>query len=371
MNGKGWFSGTALSSSLAFDSSSLIHRELHDAGHNVPAPAGDAQSPHVLLQKVVQFFDNQEAGDCGSEFSDQGIGIGVGHSQLEHGRLRPDLPDILVGYGRGNDPQASVPPLYPVGGRAFCYFLQSGQPLLHPLAHGPAPNRYGHEPGRILDQSHLLLRQRSLSLLYQAAGVADSGGGAQNDRGLELLRYLKGQDQKVLGLLAVGGLEQGNLGKSGVIAGILLVLRGVHSRIVGHAGHKAALHPDIAQGHERIRRHIQAHMLHGHNAASPGQGCSCCDLEGHLFIGRPLAVHIWLVPGQALKYLRGGRSGISRSHSHAGLKGPAGYGLIAGHQTSQCHILLRFHRNSGDDCWSFMCKSYSSEFQVAMRIFLL
>jgi len=61
-----------------------VHRELHDAWHNVPAPAGYTQSPHMLLQKVVQLFHHQQACDAGSELSDQGIGIGIGHPQFEH-----------------------------------------------------------------------------------------------------------------------------------------------------------------------------------------------------------------------------------------------------------------------------------------------
>ena len=136
------------------------------------------------------------------------------------------------------------------------------------------------------------------------------------------------------------GSNRGTSSKAGIVAGVLLVLRGVHARVVCHAGHKPALHADVAQRHEGIGSHIQPHMLHGHNGARPGQGGSGCHLEGHLLIGGPLAVDFRTVLGQVLQDLGGGGAGIARADRNTGLVGPTGYGLIAGEQSSQ--ILFTF-----------------------------
>ena len=59
--------------------------------------------------------------------------------------------------------------------------------------------------------------------------MGDAGGQPQDDRGVELLGELVGKLGEVTTFLAVGGLHHGDLSGPGVVAGILLVLGGVHA----------------------------------------------------------------------------------------------------------------------------------------------
>jgi hypothetical protein len=57
------------------------------------------------------------------------------------------------------------------------------------------------------------------------------------------------QFYKIEGFLTVGRLQHGNLGKPGIVSGILFVLRRMHPRIIGYDNHHAAFNPQITKGH--------------------------------------------------------------------------------------------------------------------------
>ena len=75
--------------------------------------------------------------------------------------------------------------------------------------------------------------------------MGDAGGEPEEHGSVELLGQLIGQLGVGEALGGVAGLKHGNLGGNGVAPGILLVLGGVHPRIVGDGADHARVDADI------------------------------------------------------------------------------------------------------------------------------
>ena len=142
--------------------------------------------------------------------------------------------------------------------------------------------------------------------------------------------------------LAVRRLQHGDLGHTRVVAAVLLVLGGVHARVVRDGQHQPGVHPDIGQGHPGVGGHVQPHVFHGHQRPRAAQARPDPHLQGHLLVGRPLAIDIG-VCGQFLQYLRGRRPGIGGSDAHARAPRAQGDRLVAGQQ-GPLHCITSFSR---------------------------
>ena len=96
----------------------------------------------------------------------------------------------------------------------------------------------------------------------KALGVSDAGAHTEQEGGIELLGELEGQHGEFAGLSGVGGLQHGDLGGDGVMAGILLVLGGVHTGVVCHAGDQASVDAGVGHGIQGIGGHVEATPYH-------------------------------------------------------------------------------------------------------------
>ncbi len=59
------------------------------------------------------------------------------------------------------------------------------------------------------------------------------------------------------------------MGMRSVIPIVLLILRGVHARVIGGHNDQPRLHARVGEGEEGISRHVQPDMLHGHERPRP------------------------------------------------------------------------------------------------------
>ena len=170
----------------------------------------------------------------------------------------------------------------------------------------------------------------TLAELDKCFGMADAGGGTEENGRVEVFRDFAGYPDKILALLAVGRLHHRDLRGAGVVAVVLLVLGRVHTGVVCRDDNEARVHPQIAGGENRVGGNIQTDVLHRAQRAASGDCRAVCHLGRHLFVGRPLAVHVILISGGVFKYLRAGRSGIGRADPYTGLIDTAGYRLVTG-----------------------------------------
>ena len=149
--------------------------------------------------------------------------------------------------------------------------------------HGTRPGRDRHELRRILLESFRFMLY-TFSKFHQTAGVSHTGRGSEDDRRFELLGNIHAGHQEVARVRGIRRLQDGYFGQPCVIACILLILRGVHSRIVRHDSDQSAHCSHIRQGHQRIRGHVQADVLHGHNGTGPRITGTGGHLKGDLLI---------------------------------------------------------------------------------------
>lgn len=220
-------------------------------------------------------------------------------------------------------------PLLAVEGTDLRVFLELLPALFNGGVHALGHGGDGVELRAVLDVFFLALLLH-LAELDEALAVADAGGHAQHDGGVEALAELIAQNGHVLGLLGVGGLEHNYLAHARVEAVVLLVLRGVQSGVVRRNEAHAAVDAGVGKGQQRVGRDVQADMLHRREGAAADDGGSDRRLEGDLLVGCPLAGYgVFVLLGNILQYLRARGAGIRGGKGHAGLVKAAGDGLVA------------------------------------------
>jgi hypothetical protein len=93
-----------------------------------------------------------------------------------------------------------------------------------------------------------------------------------------------------IGFLLTGGFQTGNHGEISKIPAVLLVLTGVHSRIVRHCQNDTTF--DIQEGgiHEGIGGNIQSDVFHGYQNPSAAERGTQGFLECGLLIAAPVSL---------------------------------------------------------------------------------
>ena len=161
--------------------------------------------------------------------------------------------------------------------------------------------------------------------------MADPGGGAQHDRLLQFAGQTKGLAGHFLGFLSRNGLKTGQRGETGVMAVVLLVLAGMAAGVVGREHHQTAGQADIGRGKQGIGGHVEAHMLHGHQAHGAAQGTAGGHFHGDLLVNgvfQPVAA-LTAQAEEGVGHFRGRRARITGNHVHARFQSAAHDSFIA------------------------------------------
>ena len=174
----------------------------------------------------------------------------------------------------------------------------------------------------------LRFRHNPLAGVHDTLGVGHTRAHLHDKGGVKFLGKLKSPFYEMVRLSGIRRLQHRNLCRDGVMTGILLILGGVHPRVVRHADDHPRVHSGVGTGVQRIRRHIQSHVLHTAEAAFSRQGSSKSHFHGHLLIGRPLAVNL-IVLCRFLRDFRAGRSRIAGRDAASRLVEPPGESLVA------------------------------------------
>ena len=178
-----------------------------------------------------------------------------------------------------------------------------------------------------------------LSGLHHALGVGHTGTHLEEHRGVELLGQLIGRLGEGQSLGRVGGLQHGQLGRAGVVAGVLLILGGVHPGVVGHSDNHTGVDAGIGDGEQGIGGHVEANVLHAAEGPLARQTGAEGGLHGHLLIGGPFGVHLGEL-GHRLGDLGAGGAWVAGDNGAARLIEAPGHGLVAEHQGFHGAFLL-------------------------------
>ena len=171
----------------------------------------------------------------------------------------------------------------------------------------------------------------ALADLYGILRVRDTGGKAQQHGGVKLLGEVKCQLGELQAFRGVRGLQHGQLGGLCIVAGILLVLRGMHAGVVCYGNHKACVHARVGCGKEGVGHDVQANVLTAGHGAAAADRCADGNLGSHLFIGSPLDVDLGVLHN-IFGNLGAGSAGVRGYHAHARLICAACNGRISEHK---------------------------------------
>ena len=318
--------------------------ELTLDGNESLAHALYAGRAHQVLHVGLELLDDVKLLHLGGELLDALERHRTGHAALEVGGLVPEhLTRVLIGRAGGDYADLVGVPLLAVEGTYLSVLKQALPALFNGGVHA-----LGHGGDRVILRAVLYVFLFALLLhfaeLHKALAVADAGGHAEHDGGVELLAELIAHDGHVLGLLGIGGLEHDEFAHARVEAVILLVLGGVQSGVVSRDEAHAAVDAGVGEGQQRVGRDVEADVLHRREGAAAYEGCADSRLEGDLLIGRPFTGDaVFVVLGNILQYLRAGRAGIRGGKGHTGLVKAAGNGLVAGHQVFGHVLTLSSH----------------------------
>ena len=290
---------------------------LPDEGEIVLPGDLQAHGPAVVLDDGLQLLHHHQLIDLGGEVPDQFFRQGVGHAQLQDAAALPhDLLHVLVGGGVGNDAQPGVPHLHPVQGGGLGVGLQLLRPGLHDGVPGPGVVRDHDVFGDVLLIG--LPGDGPLPGLHHGLAVADPGAELHHHRGVVFLGEAVGLLCHLHRLSGVRRLQHGDLGGDGVVAAVLLVLGGVHPRVVGHHDDQPGVDAGVGHGIQRVRGHVDAHVLHDAGGPLPRQGGPVGGLHGHLLVGGPLTVDL-RETGGLLRHLGARGAGVGGDQAAAGL----------------------------------------------------
>ena len=110
---------------------------------------------------------------------------------------------------------------------------------------------------------------------------------AQQHRLLYSLRVVECRRHHVVSLLLVGWLKDGQQCEFAVEARVLLVLTGMHRRVVGSQYNESALHTRYGTVDKCVGTYVHANVLHAHQGALTGIRHTQGGLHGSLFVGTP------------------------------------------------------------------------------------
>ena len=116
--------------------------------------------------------------------------------------------------------------------------------------------------------------------------------------------------------------------RAGVVVRILLVLRGVHARIVGSQHDKSSANAGIGSREQRVRRDVHADVLHGRKNAGATGRCADAHLNGNLLVHAPLGIDAILLRKRLERLSRRGTR-VRDANTGAGFPSPLSNRLIS------------------------------------------
>ena len=176
----------------------------------------------------------------------------------------------------------------------------------------------------------LVLDLRAVTKLHSTLRVSELGGCAENNGGIVALAELVSKLDEILCLLAVGGLEHGNVSSAGDHSRVLLILRACQSGIVCNHEHGSAANAGIGEGIKRVCRNVQTNVLHARHASYSRYGSADGYLCGNLFVGGPFGVNLVIFCKIFTDFCAGG-SGVCAGELYARLICASCNSLVAKH----------------------------------------
>ena len=274
-----------------------VGRELPGAGQFARQASPDRQgtgqyAPHGLLHDGLPLLDDEQRLAFRGYAPHQVAGQRV-LRQLQHRMrtaVRVVLHHVIMGDAAGDDAQPFVRTLR-IGVERACgsLRLQSGVVVQQDLVPHARIARHEYPLAGFGGRVQCVFGARFRHIDHRPR-VGHAGRQAHQHRNPEPFRKFERGFHHIVSLLLGGGFESRHEGEFSVEARILLVLRGVHRRVVGHDHHQSAVGPGHRRVDEGVGSHVQSHVFHADQRAFAGERHAERLLHGRLFVRRPRAV---------------------------------------------------------------------------------
>ena len=196
-----------------------------------------------------------------------------------------------------------------------------------------------HNPLRRFHGKVLQRNFNALPYLNRCFRVRNTNARANEERHVKAFGQLERVFRELIRFLRICRVKHGNLSRCRVIMRILLVLRRIHSRVIGSQNHHTAMNAGARRRKQRISRHVHTHMLHSRQNTRASNACAHSAFNSNFLVCRPFSVHV-IVCSQRLKRFRGRSARIRRRKTNARLPCTARNSLVA--RKKFHHIHLRF-----------------------------
>ena len=248
------------------------------------ALAGNAPGLYLLFDDRIQLLNNVERVYLCGKIKDQLLRKRVHKTELEHGRIRHRLSNILIRDTGGDHTDLCVSHLHTVD-RHFasvnCHALLA---VLH-----MEMTRLGaaghHDVLAEILLVRLELTVHAFLKVYKSLRMGKSRCGAKHHRSIVFFAQIIGKLDKLLRLTAVRRLDHGHLRCSRYRAAVLLILARVKARVICSDKHKTAVNSDIGNSVKRVGCYVDTDMFHGRERSRTCHGRTDGNLHCHLLVG--------------------------------------------------------------------------------------
>ena len=287
----------------------------------------NAQRTHRVGQVGRTFLYNVQRIHACLELAQRLRGQGIRDAKLEHRCIRESLHHMLVGSTGAHHANSSALALDAIELAGFSPFGKLLDALKLHLAARLGERRH-HNPLRRVALVGFKLMLGTRTALDRGLRVGHAHGGADEERHIEALGKIEGVAGERQGLRGISGIHHGDMSRRRIVMRVLLVLGGIHARIVGRKHHISAADAGIGGGEQRVRSNVDADVLHGGQHARAGRACADAHFNGDLLVDAPFRVHaVHLRKG--LKRFSGRRARISHADTATGFPCALGYRLVS------------------------------------------
>ena len=309
-----------------------IGRQFAKARQQVLAARDDAGSAQFGFDQRLGFLNHDQGIDRGGEGAHLFQGQWVTETELKHRRIGKAFAHMHERCAGGDETEAAIGTgQHPVQVAGFGGGAQGLVALVHQGQTRFGIGRRHHPALRIFLKAGCRMLDALAGEADHGLDVADAGGHAYDHRDLMDLGDLEGGLNHFIGFLGISRLQDGHVAKASPVTGILLILRGGQTDVIGDHNHQATDHASQGLGHKRIGCDVHADMLHRCQGARSGQRSANRDFHRDLLIHRPLGIDV-RIAGDIFQDLGSGRAGIGGSNPGAGLPGRTRDRLIAREQ---------------------------------------
>ena len=273
-------------------------RKFADTGKHLFSDDVKSDIAAVAFNNAVQFFNYIQFFHFCSKIFQSADGQGMDKTKLENAdTISKYFFYILIRSAGGNNTDVLSAHFNAIVRTVFRKFRQSGCTRFNKRMAALSIAGHHNILCTVFDIG-FFCNIRARICFNDALRVRDARTHTKQNRRVKFFRQFKRFFCKEQSFRRICGFEHRYFSCNGVVAGVLFVLRRVHTRIVCNTDHKTGIYTGIGKREQRVCSDIQPYVLHSAAASGTRERCAECDLHRYFFIRRPFTVYFFIICGK-------------------------------------------------------------------------